>query len=159
MSFDYRSFCGQTYVVHSAKGSVWEKHKYVKVQDGMYFYPNDYKGGRHIENFKKKAEKKFKKTLDKKEGKEVLKTRAEPIGDTKNKEKKKMSAARKEKINNFANDVINGKYGNGKERIDKLGKKYNRLQNRVNQILLGKAAAKRIRKRKRDAGLLGKKKG
>lgn len=39
---------GQTILVHSAKGSTWENHKYIKRVDGTYYYPNDYKGGRHI---------------------------------------------------------------------------------------------------------------
>ena len=29
---------------HSAKGSVWKKHKYVKKEDGRYYYPDDMKG-------------------------------------------------------------------------------------------------------------------
>lgn len=29
------------YLIHSAKGTTWEKHKYVKVEDGKYFYPSD----------------------------------------------------------------------------------------------------------------------
>lgn len=33
---------------HSAKGSTWEKHDYIKVEDGKYYYPDDYEGGRHL---------------------------------------------------------------------------------------------------------------
>lgn len=33
---------------HSAKGSTWEEHKYIKRIDGTYYYPDDYKGGRHL---------------------------------------------------------------------------------------------------------------
>lgn len=29
---------------HSAKGSVWKNHKYVKKEDGRYYYPDDMKG-------------------------------------------------------------------------------------------------------------------
>lgn len=36
------------YIEHSAKGSEWEKHKYVKVEDGKYYYPDSYEGGRHL---------------------------------------------------------------------------------------------------------------
>lgn len=34
--------------LHSALGTTWEKHDYIKVQDGKYYYPDDYKGGRHL---------------------------------------------------------------------------------------------------------------
>lgn len=33
---------------HSAKGSTWEDHKYIKRVNGTYYYPNSYKGGRHL---------------------------------------------------------------------------------------------------------------
>lgn len=33
---------------HSAKGSTWEDHKYIKRIDGTYYYPDDYVGGRHL---------------------------------------------------------------------------------------------------------------
>ena len=32
-------------LIHSAKGSTWKHHKYVKKVDGTYYYPGDYKGG------------------------------------------------------------------------------------------------------------------
>lgn len=47
---DYRHYVGATVLVHSAKGSTWENHKYIKRVDGTYYYPNDYKGGRHIKD-------------------------------------------------------------------------------------------------------------
>lgn len=36
------------YIEHSAKGSSWEKHDYIKVIDGKYYYPDSYEGGRHL---------------------------------------------------------------------------------------------------------------
>lgn len=36
------------FVVHSAKGTTWEDHKYIKRIDGTYYYPDDYVGGRHL---------------------------------------------------------------------------------------------------------------
>ena len=32
-------------LVHSAKGSTWKDHKYIKKVDGSYYYPGDYKSG------------------------------------------------------------------------------------------------------------------
>lgn len=46
---EYRDYLGRTYLSHSAKGSSWKKHKYVKVVDGKYFYPPSYEGGRTID--------------------------------------------------------------------------------------------------------------
>ena len=41
-------------------------------------------------------------------------------------------------IEDLANEVIAGKYGNGEERKQKLGSSYDEVQRRVNEILLGK---------------------
>lgn len=132
-------------ISHSAKGSTWEKHKYVKVIDGVYYYPNTYEKGRKIESLlKKKNLKSLKDDGELKTGKLV---------DLKKKGKKELSdedkKKRRKRINRLAKDVISGKYGVGQERMDKLGKKYSRVQNRVNQMLLGKDAAKRIADRKK----------
>ena len=35
-------------VSHSAKGTQWENHKYIKVEDGKYYYPDSYASGRHL---------------------------------------------------------------------------------------------------------------
>lgn len=51
---DYRAFVGGQFIAHSAKGSTWDKHKYVKVVDGKYYYPASYEGGRHINTEKSK---------------------------------------------------------------------------------------------------------
>lgn len=40
-------------------------------------------------------------------------------------------------VENLAKDVIAGKYGNGEERKQKLGDKYNEVQNLVNKLLKG----------------------
>lgn len=37
-----------THLEHSAKGSTWEDHKYIKRIDGTYYYPDNYSGGRHL---------------------------------------------------------------------------------------------------------------
>lgn len=37
-------------MIHSAKGSTWEDHKYIKRIDGTYYYPDSYQGGRHLPN-------------------------------------------------------------------------------------------------------------
>lgn len=53
---------------HSAKGSTWEKHKYLRVINGKYYYPDSYEGGRHLSNVtgKKKAISGQKLTMERK---------------------------------------------------------------------------------------------
>lgn len=51
---DFRQYKHSQILVHSAKGSTWEDHKYVKRVDGTYYYPNDYEGGRHISDLGEK---------------------------------------------------------------------------------------------------------
>lgn len=60
---DYRYFRGSKFViatdqqlVHSAKGSTWEDHKYIKKVDGTYYYPDNYEGGRHLPESSDKKE-------------------------------------------------------------------------------------------------------
>ena len=46
---DFNLFAGRgRVIIHSAKGSTWEDHKYIKRVDGTYYYPDSYEGGRHI---------------------------------------------------------------------------------------------------------------
>lgn len=53
----YRNDRSNLTLQHSAKGSVWERHKYIKKENGVYYYPNNYKGGRHLlDDIKEKAE-------------------------------------------------------------------------------------------------------
>lgn len=47
---DFRNFrkVGRFALIHSAKGSTWEEHKYIKRINGTYYYPDSYEGGRHL---------------------------------------------------------------------------------------------------------------
>lgn len=42
----------------SAKGTTWSNHKYIKVENGKYFYPDSYEGGRHAETNEQTVESK-----------------------------------------------------------------------------------------------------
>lgn len=35
-------FIASQHIEHSAKGSTWEDHKYIKRIDGTYYYPDNY---------------------------------------------------------------------------------------------------------------------
>lgn len=91
-------------IIHSAKGSEWEEHKYIKKIDGNYYYPNSYEGGRHLESDEEKR-----------------------IAADSNMDEKM--------IDTVARDVIRGLFGNGANRRMALGDAYQKIQDRVNQII------------------------
>lgn len=99
------------YLSHSAKGSTWEDHKYVERIDGTYYYPSGYTKGRTIDSLKGKPEE-----------------------DTGSKEESDLSD---EDVENLAMEVIRGNFANGRERREALGEYYNKIQNRVNQLMKG----------------------
>lgn len=100
---DYRDYTGGVFLSHSAKGSTWDKHKYVKVVDGKYYYPPSYEGGRHVNTAKSKEV--FKKAASfavgkrssdeekKKETDEKEKTTSEKVKDLLDKKKSSESGS------------------------------------------------------------------
>lgn len=50
----------------------------------------------------------------------------------------------KEEINDLANRGIRGEFGNGQARKDALGKNYQVVQNRINEILLGSGSSQKV---------------
>lgn len=91
---------------HSAKGSTWEQHKYIKRINGTYYYPDSYEGGRHLPDSEKSSSEN--ESID--------------IEELSEKE-----------IDRLADEVIRGNFGNGAERRELLGAHYDEIQNRVNQ--------------------------
>lgn len=50
---DFRDFIRtRKTLIHSAKGSEWENHMYVKKVDGDYYYPAGYENGRTVDSLK-----------------------------------------------------------------------------------------------------------
>ncbi len=92
---------------HSAKGSTWEQHKYIKRIDGTYYYPDSYEGGRHL-----------------------------PDGE-KNRGSEQVDIDKLEEsdVQRLAEEGIRGNFGNGQERKEALGAHYQQVQDRINQIL------------------------
>lgn len=111
-----RSLYSQAFVrrelAHSAKGSTWEEHKYIKRVDGTYYYPDDYEGGRHLSDLEGKS------NDDK---------------DSAGQEREKMDLADND-IEKLALEVIRGNFGNGETRKELLGPNYAEIQARVNQM-------------------------
>lgn len=112
------------YLFHSAKGSTWEEHKYIKRLNGTYYYPDSYKGGRHLPDGSKTASKSDSENTD---------------NDKKEETAVDIDELREEDIATLAMEVIRGNFGNGDVRKELLGKHYQQIQDRVNQILLGGA--------------------
>lgn len=141
MSLDFREFRGRIQpilthsgliLVHSAKGSSWEDHKYIKRIDGTYYYPNNYEGGRHIDSAPKDKDT---KVFDEFESyaKELMKKGEARSGNNKNSTSKvNLDSDDVEKI---ANEVIRGNFGNGQTRKDLLGENYEEVQKRVNELV------------------------
>lgn len=93
------------FFLHSAKGSTWENHKYIKRINGTYYYPDSYEGGRHLPESEKD---------DSEEPPEI-------------------GELTEEDIDRLADEVIRGNFGNGDVRRELLGDFYDEIQNRVNQ--------------------------
>lgn len=102
-------------LIHSAKGSTWEDHKYIKRVDGTYYYPDSYEGGRHL-----------------------------PEGDKGNETPPENLSLDSNDIEALAREVIRGNFGNGQERKDLLGDYYADIQKRVNEILSTSSGSKKV---------------
>lgn len=114
------------YLFHSAKGSTWEDHKYIKRLNGTYYYPDSYKGGRHLpESSKREQYQKSKKD-------ETVKTDSESAGSENS--PFDIDELKEEDIATLAVEVIRGNFGNGDARKELLGKHYQQVQDRVNEI-------------------------
>lgn len=118
---DFRNFrgVGLDQLFHSAKGSTWEDHKYIKRIDGTYYYPDSYEGGRHLPD----------------------------SSNNKSKEKEESEGTYdldKNDIESLAKEVIRGNFGNGQIRKDLLGDLYQEVQNRVNELMRSSTGSKKL---------------
>lgn len=160
---DYRRF-----ISHSAKGSEWEDHKYVKKIDGVYYYPVGYEDGRTIDflSDKKKSEKdkedsgdskdkkidEVKKHFDQYLAKRGIDWRTLPKDEVdqmqrdiiKRLESGKETGTDEKSTDELAKDVTSGKLGNGDDRKALLGDKYEEVQKKVNELLKGSSGDKKV---------------
>lgn len=107
-----QDFVRQRALAHSAKGSTWEDHKYIKRIDGTYYYPDNYEGGRHISD---------------------LEESSSTDGMVSSEKRKKLDLTEND-IETLAWETIRGDYGNGQLRKELLGENYTEIQTRVNQL-------------------------
>lgn len=129
------------YIAHSAEGSVWKKHKYLKRIGANYYYPDSYDGGRHLSDLKKSRSQKS--VLDKKvnTSKVFTEKKQKPSVEF----KREMSDSNVTKI---AREIISGKYGNGNDaRRKALGmsaEEYEVVRKKVNEIMRGSIGGKTV---------------
>lgn len=105
---------------HSAKGSSWKEHKYIKKVGDKYIYANTQNG-------------KGDETNSNSSGGENISEKANVEENTTQTE----NANEEFDIEEMANKVIRGEFGNGADRKELLGESYKEIQKRVNEILLG----------------------
>lgn len=118
----FRGF-GLVALIHSAKGSTWEEHKYIKRIDGTYYYPDSYEGGRHLSSLKTD-------NVD-----------SDNNDSTSDSETKKLSDS---DVESLALEVIRGNFGNGEVRKELLNEYYQQVQNRVNELMRGSTGSTKV---------------
>lgn len=152
------------HLAHSAKGTEWANHKYIKKVNGTYYYPQNSKNGgtggnngsvsrianltgmkdEEVANLQKIANS---KGYNSKEYKQALSVISE--GDSKmakqitsifKKSAKTSEGYSDEDYDVIAQDVVKGHYGNGGQRKQLLGTHYDAIQKRVNELLRKKSA-------------------
>lgn len=163
MSYDFLDLKQHGRVIfHSAKGSTWEDHKYIKKENGNYIYPND-KGGSgkssisdlkstmlsdlankqlHLEDDVKSLDG-FTDMLEESYGvnrndftkEELAQLHKDIVGSGKSEKKTTNKKLSTKEVDALAKQVIRGKFGNGKARKDALGNNYKQVQARVNAML------------------------
>lgn len=184
---NYKDFRNSKFIIssgkilqHSAKGSTWEEHKYIKKVDGTYYYPDNYEGGRHLPDNDEKKSKEFDhekaatefnnffKSLadtgsayfgskeewesmsiedfkelykdilgrdpDKDLSKEALQNMFNSVKKQNAVDNTDNNKSTDKDIDTLANEVLRGNFGNGQERKEPLGEKYDEVQKRVNEL-------------------------
>lgn len=161
---DFRDFkTKQNGLIHSAKGSEWENHKYVKKIDGVYYYPVGYEDGRTIDSISSDKDpkdnksiedriKEVKQNFDQYLAKRGIDWRTLPKEEVdqmqrdivKQLESGKETGTSEKSIDELAKDVISGKLGSGDDRKALLGDRYSEVQKKVNEIVKGSVGSKKV---------------
>lgn len=127
------SLSNDRYLKHSAKGSSWKNHKYIKKVGDKYVYA-DTKNGVEDENSKASAD-----------------ATNEEVDPTKKAEGESENLEEFD-LESMANKVIRGEFGNGADRKELLGDAYAEIQKRVNEILKGAANQTSVSNKDVDKG-------
>lgn len=118
---------------HSAKGSTWKDHKYIKKVGDKYVYADTQNG---------EGDEEDNKTTSSGDSAETEKEKTESSETDKDEGTEGEDSETSEEefdLEEMANKVIRGEFGNGADRKELLGESYDEIQNRVNEILLGES--------------------
>lgn len=118
-------------LTHSAKGSTWKDHKYIKKVGDKYVYANSKNGTEDTDTGESSG--------GSSDQTNTSGNNSENTGNTES----------GFDIEEMANKVIRGEFGNGADRKELLGDSYAEIQKRVNEILKGnsKSTAKTVSKK------------
>ena len=139
---------GQT-IQHSAEGSSWKKHKYIKKVDGTYYYPDSYKGGRHLPDGEKEKSmedelfEKLKNSSDKDIGQMLRGSFDKILLKQMGVDWTKLPKEEVDRMQRSLIDRLEGKTESN-ERKDLLDENYEEVQKRVNELVKGSAGSKTI---------------
>ena len=153
---NYRDFKRSQFVVgngqtiqHSAEGSSWKKHKYIKKVDGTYYYPDSYKGGRHLPDGEKEKSmedelfEKLKNSSDKDIGQMLRGSFDKILLKQMGVDWTKLPKEEVDRMQRSLIDRLEGKTESN-ERKDLLDENYEEVQKRVNELVKGSAGSKTI---------------
>lgn len=161
---DFRDFNRQSLPLkHSAKGTTWDDHKYVKKIDGVYYYPVGYEDGRTIDslsnNESDKDETKKSTTIEDvknhfdqylaKRGIDWRTLPAEEVAQMqrdiiKQLENNKETVTSEKTADELARDIISGKFGSKEDQKKLLGDRYSEVQKKIDEIVNGSAGSKKV---------------
>lgn len=102
---------------HSSKGSSWKDHKYIRKEGDKYIYADSPANSSDTETENQSSTENVKENADK--------------------EKTGENSKESFDLEEMANKVIRGEFGNGADRKELLGDSYAEIQKRVNEILKG----------------------
>lgn len=115
------------FIAHSAKGTTWKDHQYLKRIDGKYYYPDSYEGGRHLSSLSTtsgktsaKTGKKVKMTMSRKLN--VVQKSGTKIGGSKKKKASSQSSQQVQQTPQINQDVVNQISAQVRSMLSSLGK-------------------------------------
>lgn len=140
---------------HSVKGTTWKSHKYIKRIEGVYYYPDDYSGGRHLPSETSEKSDGMRTTAVKvslsspKTSPSTSTPTSKPSGTVPFKKvekpiKPKVSSTPPKDVESVVQDIVNGKYDGNQTKQELLSDLYNAIQSRVNDILSEAVGSKAV---------------
>lgn len=132
------------FIIHST--GPWKDHKYIRVEGGKYIYPEDQKSGQQQKAKTQTPQQNQQKQQQKQQTTAAIKsTPKQVLGQQQVKKTTNTDKNDDKHVSEMATSVIRGRYGVGEERKKKLrssGESWERIQNKVNEMLGSKVRHK-----------------